>query len=435
MPYRSSLCLMSAMVREGEISPVELVEAHLRQIERLNPRLNAFTAVFDDAARAAARAAEARAARGEPLGMLHGVPVTVKESFDVAGTPAAGGRRAARDATAVARLRAEGAIILGKTRRYGARNPWDTERTAGGSSGGEAAAIAALCSAGGLGSDGGGSIRVPAHFCGIAGLKPTPGRISMAGHSPVWRAAGWITAAGPLARDADDLRLLFAALADYDPRDPLSAPVPLRKMPAAGVRVGVAPRFAGAARPEIVEAVECAARLLTSAGFQVEAWEPAGLERATELWWLFFGQLPALFGRRDLQGEEEAYWLRTPEGPPPSAEAVAAGLAARDAMRSALAGRMHDLPLLLLPACGTTAFPVDPHGLSVEGDIALPEALAPALPWNLLGFPAAVLPMTLTRDGLPVGVQLVGRPWEDELLLDAAVALEEARGPLAGPIL
>ena len=213
---------MAGMVRERAISPVELVEAHLTQIAARNPRINAFVTVLEDEARAAAKRAEAAVMRGEPLGLLHGVPVTVKDSFDVAGLPTLCGSRfrlghkAARDATAVARLRAAGAIILGKTNtpeflsNYETdnfitgrtNNPWNLERTPGGSSGGEAAAIASFCSAGGIGSDGGGSIRIPAHFCGIAGLKPTPGRISAArpfsGDEPSGRPAERGRSAGAL---------------------------------------------------------------------------------------------------------------------------------------------------------------------------------------------------------------------------------------------
>lgn len=177
MPVKSSLCLMASMVRNRVISPVELLEAHLTQIAAQNPRINAFVAVLEDDARAAARAAEDAVMRGESLGLLHGVPVTVKDSFDIADLPTLCGSRfrlghkAARDATAVARLRAAGAIILGKTNTPEflstfetdnfitgrTNNPWNLERTPGGSSGGEAAAIASYCSAGGIGSDGGGS--------------------------------------------------------------------------------------------------------------------------------------------------------------------------------------------------------------------------------------------------------------------------------------
>src|SRR6202041_2438452 len=195
-----SLIGMAEQVRAGEISPVELVEAHLARIERLNPKLNAFATVDAERARARARAAEAAAAAPggkNALGSLHGVPVTVKSSIDVAGLACECGSVLRKgytpetDAPLVARLRGAGAIILGNTNvpeflmayesdnsMYGrVNNPWDLARTAGGSSGGESAAIAAGCSAGGVGSDGGGSIRIPAHFTGICGLKPTPGRV------------------------------------------------------------------------------------------------------------------------------------------------------------------------------------------------------------------------------------------------------------------
>ena len=266
MPVKSSLCLMASMVRNRVISPVELLEAHLTQIAAQNPRINAFVAVLEDDARAAARAAEDAVMRGESLGLLHGVPVTVKDSFDIADLPTLCGSRfrlghkAARDATAVARLRAAGAIILGKTNTPEflstfetdnfitgrTNNPWNLERTPGGSSGGEAAAIASYCSAGGIGSDGGGSIRIPAHFCGIAGLKPTPGRIPATGHFPVMNhPTGLLAVAGPMARTAEDLRLMFAALAGYDSQDPFSAPVPLRPPGEHRLRVGVFEQFYG----------------------------------------------------------------------------------------------------------------------------------------------------------------------------------------------
>src|SRR5450432_2656353 len=211
--------MMVSMVRDGAISPVELVEAHLRQIESRNPTLNAFVMVMAERALNDARECERALAKGGPLGLLHGVPVTVKDSFDVAGLSTRAGSRlranhpAAEDATAVARLRSQGAILLGKTNTpellasYETDNlitgrtnhPNDAERTPGGSSGGEAAAIASFCSPGGLATDGGGSIRVPAHFCGIAGLKPTPGHIPGVGHYPsLGYPAGLTGVVGPM---------------------------------------------------------------------------------------------------------------------------------------------------------------------------------------------------------------------------------------------
>src|SRR5471030_3426911 len=198
---------MVSMVRDGAISPVELVEQHLQQIEARNPALNAFVTVMADQARAEARERERAIRTGEPLGLLHGVPLTVKDSFDIAGQPTRAGsllrteQPAANDAAAVARLRSHGAIILGRTNTPEllaayetdnfitgrTNNPWDLERTPGGSSGGEAAAIAAGCSPGGLGSDAGGSLRIPAHFNGVCGLKLTQGRVPLTGQYPLER--------------------------------------------------------------------------------------------------------------------------------------------------------------------------------------------------------------------------------------------------------
>ncbi len=204
MLHRLPLLEMASLVRSGSLTSLELIDAHLDQIDRKNPLWNAFTMVFADQARESAR----RADQGLKTGLLHGIPVTVKDSFDVAGFPTrlgsyfASEAPAAEDSAVVARLRRAGAIILGKTNTPEfmasyetdnfitgrTNNPWDLDRTPGGSSGGEAAAIAGGCSPGGVGTDGGGSIRVPAHFCGIAGLKPTPGRISLSGYraSAAW---------------------------------------------------------------------------------------------------------------------------------------------------------------------------------------------------------------------------------------------------------
>src|SRR5713226_6071792 len=241
---------IAAQIRRKEVSPVEVARAHLDRIERLNPKLNAFVDCRPEAVLAQARDAEKAILRRDKdeLGPLHGVPVSIKSAIDVAGHRCEAGTRlragyiAAEDAPLVARLRAAGAVILGVTNTpellmawetdnllYGrTNNPWDLTRTAGGSSGGEAAAIAAGLSAGGVGSDGGGSIRVPAHFCGICGLKPTPGRIPALGHFPTSVGPfAQLGVVGPMARSVADLRLLYEAMAGYDDADVSSAPVPL----------------------------------------------------------------------------------------------------------------------------------------------------------------------------------------------------------------
>jgi Asp-tRNA(Asn)/Glu-tRNA(Gln) amidotransferase A subunit family amidase len=448
---------MVSMLREGAISPVELVEAHLKQIDRLNPSLNAFVTVLAESAIAEARAREQARPGGRPMGLLDGVPITIKDSFDVAGLPTLAGsrlrsgNRAAEDATVAARLRREGAILLGKTNTPEllasyetdnlltgrTNNPWDVERTPGGSSGGEAAAIAAFCSAGGVGSDGGGSIRVPAHFCGIAGLKPTPGRVPGTGHFPsMGYPGGLVGVAGPMARTAEDLRLLFAALAGYDGQDPFSAPVPLRPAQVQGVRIGVWEQFYRVpVDPEIRVAVRRAASMIEALGIGVEDFEPRGLERAPNIW-AIFSRWPSAATKALLKARKaEAHWTLREwlDCEPPTAEQVLINLAARDRMRASLVGQMESVAAVLMPVCGVTAFRHRQRKWEIAGqEIGLFQAMMPAVLANVLGLPAVTIPVAISREGLPIGVQLMGRPYEDELLLELAVRLEEARGPWVG---
>ena len=447
---------MVSMVRDGAISPVELVEAHLRQIDCRNREVNAFVTVLAERAIEEARASQKAIVHGEPLRLLHGVPVTVKDSFDVAGLPTRSGSRlrterpASEDATVVARLRGAGAILLGKTNTPEllasyetdnlitgrTNNPWDTERTPGGSSGGEAAAIAAFCSPGGVGSDGGGSIRVPAHFCGIAGLKPTPGRIPGTGHFPsLGYPGGLLGAAGPMARSAQDLRLLFSVLAGYDPQDPFSSPVPLRAPLAGSVRIGVWERFyAVPVDGQIRTAVGRAAALLQGIGLAVESFEPRGLERAPNVWAFLFSQWPAAATRKLVEGREsDVHWtlLETLSTKDVTAEQVMLNLAARDHMRASLLRQMENVSALLMPACGIPAFRHRERKWAIDGkEIGLFQAMMPAVLANVLGLPAVTVPMAISQEGLPIGVQLVGHPYEDELLLELAVRLEESARPL-----
>src|SRR3989441_11728733 len=248
---------MAEQIRHRKISPVELVEAHLRKIKKLNPVLNAFVQVDAEGAFRQAREAEVAVRRGAKLGALHGVPVSIKSSIEVAGFRCEAGTKlrqgtvASQDAPLVSRLRDAGAIILGTTNTpellmawetnnllYGrTNNPWDLTRTPGGSSGGEAAAIASGMSAAGVGSDGGGSIRVPAHFSGICGLKPTPGRVPATGPFPASVGPfALLGVVGPMARTVRDLQLMFEAAAGPDNFDPNAAPVAPRLFDAASLR-------------------------------------------------------------------------------------------------------------------------------------------------------------------------------------------------------
>src|SRR6202795_3182041 len=305
---------MAEQIRQKKISTVDLLDAHLTQIARLNPRLNAFVALHEERARRDAKALEAVVTRGEVRGPLHGVPLSIKSSIDTAGLACESGTRlragtiAAKDAVLVSRLRNAGAIVLGVTNTpellmawetdnllYGrTNNPWDLARTPGGSSGWEAAAIASGMSAGGMGSDGGGSIRVPAHFSGICGLKPTPGRLPATGHFPASVGPfALLGVVGPMARTMADLKILFEVMQGPDDGDPSAAPVPLRwpgKDELQSVRVGY---FEDDGRtpvtPETRVAVRTAAEALRRAGFQVEPFRPEGLELARQLWWNLFG--------------------------------------------------------------------------------------------------------------------------------------------------
>jgi amidase len=451
---------MASLVREGALSPVELVDAHLRQIESRNPAINAFAIVRADEARREARLAEAAVKRGAALGLLHGLPVTVKDSFDVAGLPTRTGSRlrpdtpAATDAPAVASLRAAGAIILGKTNTPEmlaafetdnfltgrTNNPWNPERTPGGSSGGEAAAIASFCSPAGLGTDGGGSIRVPAHFCGIAGLKPTPGRIPATGHFPsLGHPTGLLTVAGPMARDASDLQLLLSVLAGYDQFDPFSVPVSLRKSDPKGAIIGVWEQFyTTPVAPEVRAAVRQAAALLATAGFTTEEFQPDGLDRAPNVWAALFKWPLSALSKLAEGREDELHWtlreaLPTKE---PTAGELLISLATRDRLRASFLKQFEKRAALVLPVCGVTAFAHRQRKFAAgESEFGLFQAMMPALLANVLGLPAVTVPISMSPGGLPVGVQLIGRPFDDELLLEVAVRLEAARGPwTAAPV-
>jgi Asp-tRNA(Asn)/Glu-tRNA(Gln) amidotransferase A subunit family amidase len=323
----SSAVRQLEMLRTGAISVVELAEEHLKQIARLNPQLNVF-ADFDAArVRTQARRMDEQT---EPRGPLHGLPMTVKSSIATKGylcemgSLLHKGEVPAEDAVVVERLRAAGALILGTTNcpeflmayetanlLHGrTRNPWDLERTPGGSSGGESAAIAAGLSACGLGSDSGGSVRVPAHFTGICSLKPTPGRIPGRGHLPPCVGPfSTLGAIGPLARTQEDVALLFRTLSGQDAQDPASPPVALRELSLDELRTqtigffeddGLVPVTA-----ETRSAVQAAAAALREAGFRVEPFRPQALEALRKLWWIFFVQCGAMFYEPDIRGRRD----------------------------------------------------------------------------------------------------------------------------------
>jgi amidase len=464
-PLYSTIAEVTERIRRKSLSPVELVEAHLQRIAAVQPKLNAFVHLDAEKAREKAREAEASVSRGDSLGPLHGVPMTVKSCLDVAGWPCPAGSLlrkdyvAQQDAVLVARLKAAGAIVLGNTNTpeflmaYESNNllsgktsnPWDLTRTAGGSSGGEAAAISSGCSMGGVGSDGGGSIRVPAHFSGICGLKPTPGRIPATGHFPPGAGAfSWIGVVGPMARTIADVRALFQVMAGPDPGDALSAPVSPRALGEKnlrGLRAGLLESDAlGRATPEIVASVQRAGRLLQEQGLVVEPLRLKGLDRAIELWWFFFGPVIAhLFGH-SVAGHEEAispmlreYLSFAAQESSLTLDSFMTACADRDLLRAEILRQMKDVPILVSPVSSIPAFH---HGEGNwrPGDRNNYRDTMRYSQWlNLTGFPGASVPLGHSPEGLPIGIQVIGRPHEEELVLDVAESIERGRGPWEAP--
>jgi len=450
-------------IRSKKLSPVELVESHLGRIASLQPKLNAFVHLDADRARAQARAAETAMSVSEPPGPLRGVPLTIKSCIDVAGWPCPAGSLLRKDyvprtdAPLVARLKSAGAVLLGNTNTPEflmayetdnlltgkTSNPWNLKYSAGGSSGGEAAAIAAGCSMGGVGSDGGGSLRVPAHFCGICGLKPTPGRIPTTGHFPSGAGAfGWIGVVGPMARTVADVRALFEVMAGPDAGDAHSAPVPVRSYPdkdLRSTRIGVLESSAlGNGTPETRAAVDRAAKMLGDRGFAVEPFKLLGLDRALELWWFFFGHVIAHLLNANLSGHASQlspmlreYLLHAASPNPVSLDQFLQACAARDLLREQILRQMDNVRILVSPVSSAPAFR---HG---EGNYNPGRGYLDTMrfsQWlNLTGFPGASLPISFSNEGLPIGVQIIGRPFEEELVLAVAEVLEQSRGPWQPP--
>jgi amidase len=449
--YQSAARLARA-IRDRELSSAEAIDGCLGRIEAMNPALNAVVAI-SASARAEAQAADAALARGESRGPLHGVPVTIKDCYLTAGLTSTGGTLGRadyvpeQDATAVARLRTAGAIVLGKTNCpefclayetdnlvYGrSNNPYDLARVPGGSSGGEAATIAAGGSPLGLGTDGGGSIRLPSHFCGIAGIKPTTGRVPVTGIFPAW--AGILeptNAAGPMARRVEDLILALPIVAGPDGRDPLAIGMPLGA-PAAvrldGLRVAMhTDNGVVAPTPETIAAVEVAAKALAEAGCQVEQAAPAALAEAPDLFMGIYcideAQLyrdyleeagtrhphPMLAGALELFSQQ-----------PMNGKQAARLLLRWGAYRKAMLAFMQDYDAIL---CPVNAHPALPHGTTFEKIMGFSYTFA----FNLTGWPGAVVRAGTAPGGLPIGVQVVAPAWREDIALALAARIEAATG-------
>ncbi len=461
--HYASIAEIRESVVTKRLSPMEVATAHLERIEALQPKLNAFVHFDAEAALEQARRAEETLRSGDAAGPLLGVPITLKSCIDVAGWPCPAGSLlrkdyiAEADATLTARLRAAGAILLGSTNTPEflmayetdnltsgqTSNPWDLSRSAGGSSGGEAAAIASGCSAGGVGSDGGGSVRVPAHFCGICGLKPTPGRIPSTGHFPAGVGAfSWIGVVGPMARTIADVRALFQVMAGPDPGDALSAPVPVTAVNDAqlkDLRVGILESDAlGKVDAETAAALQRAANHLAAEGFVVEQQPLEGLERAIELWWFFFGPAiahlfgPTVAGHEDELSDIFREYMRFAEAPV-TLDALLTACAERDMLRANILRQMRDVPILLSPVSATTAFRHGEGTWRPGAKQCYRDTMRLSQWLNLTGFPGASVPVSVSA-GLPIGVQVIGRPHEEELVLAVAERIENGRGPWRSPL-
>jgi amidase len=425
-PTVASASMLARAIRARQISSVEVVTAHIRRIEAVNPRLNAIVQQ-SQAALAEARHADALIARGGDVGPLHGVPFTVKDWIETEGLICAAGweeRRTyvpRRDATVVARMRAAGGILLGKT-KPGAEadvypaplNPYDATRTTGGSSSGEAAIVAACGSPVGLGSDSGGSIRWPAHCCGVAGLKPTNGLVPNTGHiPPISALADPRTVIGPLARSVDDLELVLRIIAGVDWHDASVVPMPIgdaASVDVATLRVAHFTEFAEAApSADVAATVAAVVGLLVRVGASVRSSVPPRIEESL--------------------GITRAYWARPesiswktwrPDKPSTlTADDVERSLFEWDRLRRAFLEYMQDFDVIVCPAAPCAAAAV---GKSSNDDYIY------TLPFSLTGYPCVVVRAGTSHDGLPIGVQIVARPWCDHVALACARIVEQELG-------
>ena len=459
--WRLGAAELAGRIRAGEVTARAVVEAHLRRIEQVNAQVNAVTAVLAEPALAAADAADRAIRAGESVGPLCGVPISVKENIDVAGSAttlgiaALAGNVARADAPHVAELRAAGAIPFARTNmpefgtrwhtenalRGATRNPWSAAHTAGASSGGEAAAVACGMSPLGMGNDGAGSLRWPAQCCGVAALKPSLGRVSLGGHSrgqPIPFAYHLLAVHGPMARHVRDLRLAFRHMCGRSGNDPWHAPVPLEGPPVlTPIRVAlVTDRDGPALAPELAAALESAAAKLRNAGYTVEERAPS-LARAAELytqimyrWSRVQEVLPPVEGL--VSPSFARFWeLFNPEWEKSRGKEAFDPMMVRTTLAHAWAEWMQETPLVLAPIASRPAFRVG-EDLEPAFCAEWPARLRLIVVANLLGLPSVAVP-TGKANGLPHAVQIIGPRWREDLCLDAAEAIE-VRTPAVTPI-
>jgi amidase len=465
---------MAQMIRDRTISAVEVLAAHLTQIAQLNPRLNAICTLDEENAHIRAKQADEALARGKNWGPLHGVPITLKDMFETAGLRTTAGYIPLKDyvpkqdATVVARLRAAGAVILGKTNAAElagnfqstnslfprVNNPWNVNYTPGGSSGGSAAAVAAGLSPLDLGSDIAGSVRQPAHFCGVYGLKPTDRRISTAGHIPevpgMPHCLRQMLTIGCFARSLDDIRLCFSLIAGADPRRPDVPPIPLDTPSGKSLselKIAWIDEWPDVpVSHEIRAAIHALVQTLAQAGAQLERWLPERFDLHNI--WTLYGRMAAyinnyaqpkdqytirrsfmLLWRTATQGEKKLreignfarFW---PELLHPTLKGYFETLTERDRFMAEIDTALEPWDVWLTPVAATPAFTHRPAWSAIEvNGRSYPHGIACGaytIPFNLSGHPAVVIPIGKTQNDLPIGLQIVGKRWQEMELLAIA---------------
>ncbi len=454
--WRESASALAGAIREGVVSSREVVESHLARIEEVNDRVNAVVEIHPDDVRRAADDADARRRADADLGPLHGVPFSVKTNIDVAGYPTTEGSAAlaqyaaTADAPSVEKMRDAGAIVLARTNMpdlglrintesslYGAtHNPWRRGFTAGGSSGGEAAAMATGMSPLGLGNDIGGSLRNPAYACGVTSIKPSRGRVAQGNPSAATEMAlnaQIMLAEGVLARRVADLRLGLSVVMGAHPRDPQSVDVPLAGKPRSRRVALVAEPAGGFTDSAVAEGVRVAGRALADAGYEVDEVEPPQLIETyfawVELMWSSLRVATPLFAPFMGEGGRRFLEYTTVELPPATEESLYEMHQRRYALARAWSVFMATYPLVVGPTWTQPPFALGFDIASRESALAVSELCRFVLPANLLGLPAVCVP-TGVADGFPTGAQVIGPLMRDDLCLDAAETIEAAVGVL-----
>lgn len=456
--WRMSATDLAKAIRARRTSSHEVIEAHLRRIEAVNPAINAITVVLGEQAIEAAKAADRAAGASDDLPPLHGVPFTIKETIDLAGTPTTQGVRAmtgaypGRDAPIVERLKAAGAIPIGRTNcpdlgirwhtdsdlRGVTLNPWDRSRTPGGSSGGEAAALASGMSPLGLGNDLGGSLRWPAQCCGVCSLKPTLGRIP---HASTIEPVDWpigiqlILVEGPMARRVTDLRGALEVMAGPTWRDPWSAPAPLQgPKPTKPIRVALVVDPAGQGiTKQVQEGVWKAGRALEDAGYAVEEVEPPSIEAAARVWL----DILTPDWRAGIQIWSPPWGANTERFVSALLEVAGDGgqmmasqsFGARQSLLRAWGEFQEERPLIVAPIYTDIPWKVG-KDLTTAGVVEILRGMRMTLAVSALGLPAVAVPVGIW-DGLPQSVQVIGPRYREDLCLDAAQALENRAGAIS----